>query len=104
MQEIYRVLKKEGRAYLTFFVLNEHSLKQMKRGDNEFNFPYDHGSFRLLDEKVKSANVAYDESFLFDTVIHPAKFKIESIEYGTWSTMQKGSPIAFQDRIIIRKL
>jgi len=104
VEEIHRVLKKGGNAYLTFFILNENSLRQMKQGVNEFNFQFDHGSYRLLDEKVKSANVAYDEKYLFDTVIPPAKFKIASIEYGTWSTMSKGSPIRFQDLVVITKL
>ncbi|HZV44469.1 MAG TPA: class I SAM-dependent methyltransferase [Saprospiraceae bacterium] len=104
VEEIYRVLKKGGNAYLTFFILNENSLRQMNQGANEFNFQYDHGSYRLLDEKVKSANVAYDEKYLFGQVISPAKFKTTSIEYGTWSTLSKGNPIGFQDRVVITKL
>jgi len=104
VEEIHRVLKKGGNAYLTFFILNENSIRQMNQGVNEFNFQYDHGSYRLLDEKVKSANVAYDEKYLFGQVISPAKFKIASIEYGTWSTLSKGNPIGFQDRVVITKL
>jgi len=103
VDEIHRVLKKDGQAYLTFFVLNKNSSAQMKLGNNEFNFRFDHDHYRLLNEKVKSANVAYEETFLFEKIIPTSKFKIESIEYGTWSTMSKGNPIAFQDRIVIRK-
>jgi SAM-dependent methyltransferase len=103
VEEIHRVIKKGGHAYLTFFVLNPDSMRQMKEGENEFNFQYDHGTYRLLDEKVKSANVAYDEKYLFDSVIFSSKFTTKSIEYGTWSTMQKGSPISFQDRLVITK-
>jgi len=112
MKEIHRVLKAGGHAYLTFFVLNEISKAQMTRGHNEFNFQYDHGEYRLLDEKVKSANVAYEESYLMDSIIpklvlsgvEASKFQILSIEYGTWSTLNEGNPIAFQDRIVIRKI
>lgn len=104
VEEIHRVLKKGGHAYLTFFVLNERSKAQMIHGHNEFNFQYDHGNYRLLDEKVKSANVAYEESYLLNTIIPKPKFQLMSIEYGTWSSMEKGNPIAFQDRIVISKL
>ncbi len=104
MEEIHRVLKTGGQAYLTFFILNSTSSEQMKRKGNEFHFQYDHGTFRLMNEEVKSANVAYDEDHVFNTMIPPGKFKIESVEYGTWSTMQKGNPIAFQDRVVIAKL
>ncbi|HEX5112908.1 MAG TPA: hypothetical protein VFV79_08680, partial [Saprospiraceae bacterium] len=65
---------------------------------------YDHGNYRLLDEKVKSANVAYEESYLFNEIIAKHKYQIESTEFGTWSNMSKGSPIAFQDRIVIKKI
>jgi SAM-dependent methyltransferase len=104
VEEIHRVLKKGGSAYLTFFILNENSIRQMKQSDHEFNFQYDHVSYRLLDEKVKSANVAYDEKYLFEKVIPSSKFKIASIEYGTWSTLSKSSPIRFQDLVVITKL
>ena len=103
VEEIYRVLKTGGHAYLTFFVLNENSKAQMIKGNNEFNFQYDHGNYRLLDEKVKSANVAYEEKYLFSEIIKTQQFKIESIEYGIWSTKTKGNPIAFQDRMLLKK-
>lgn len=104
MKEIHRVLKPGGHAYLTFFVLNDNSKAQMIRGNNEFNFQYDHGDYRLLDEKVKSANVAYEEKYLFSEIIKPNQFSMVSIEYGTWSMQEKGSPIAFQDRLVIKKI
>ena len=104
VEEIHRVLKKGGHAYLTFFVLNENSKAQMKLNQNEFDFQFDHGDYRLLDEKVKSANVAYEESYLLNSIIPKSKFEIHSIEYGSWSTMQQGNPIAFQDRIVITRL
>ena len=104
VEEIQRVLKTGGYAYLTFFVLNENSKAQMTRGKNEFNFQYDHGNYRLLDEKVKSANVAYEEKYLFSEIIKPHQFEMVSTEYGTWSIQEKGSLIAFQDRIVIKKI
>jgi SAM-dependent methyltransferase len=104
MDELYRVLKKGGHAYLTFFLLNSDSKTHMQQGGNEFNFRFDHGNYCLLNEKVKSANVAYEERFLTDQLINPSRFKIENIHYGTWSTGEKGSPIAFQDRVIITRL
>lgn len=101
--ETYRTLKPGGHAYFTFFVLNKTSLSQMTKDANEFNFKFDKGKFRLLDDKVQSANVAYDEAFLFSEIISPVQFEIVSIEYGTWSTQEKGEAIAFQDRVVLRR-
>jgi SAM-dependent methyltransferase len=103
VSEIFRILKPGGKAYLTFFLLNENSIRVMQEGNHEFHFKYQHGPYRLLDEKVKSANVAYDESYLLNDIISSAQFEVESISYGWWSTQQKDSPVGFQDRVVIRK-
>jgi ubiquinone/menaquinone biosynthesis C-methylase UbiE len=61
--EIQRVLKPGGSCYLTFFILNADSTEAMQASD-EFNFKFNHDHYALLDEKVKSANVAYKEQYL----------------------------------------
>jgi SAM-dependent methyltransferase len=99
--EIGRVLQKGGHCYATFFLLNEQSRSTMDQ--HGFTFPHAHGHYSLMDEKVKSANVAYDEQHLLQHIIDQSTFDVISIEYGSWSHGNSKSPIDFQDRIVIRK-
>lgn len=102
--EIYRVLKKGGKCYATFFILNDTSKEEMTKGINDFNFRILKENYTLIDEQVRSANVAYEESFLKEKVFSPGRFKVTSISYGTWSTKQAGKAIHFQDRVVVEKV
>ncbi len=103
VREISRVLKNGGHLYATFFVLNEASRANMRKGQHEFDFKFDRGHYSLLDAKVKSANVAFEETYLMEQILGPAGLTVVSREYGTWSSQEKGNPIAFQDRITCQK-
>lgn len=104
VSEISRVLKPGGSMYATFFILNENSRQQMNSDSNPFNFRHERGMYSLLDPKVKSANVAFDETYLVNQIILPARLAVASIAYGRWSTGRPGSSIDFQDRIVCRKI
>ena len=104
VSEISRVLKPGGSMYATFFILNEASRQHMNSDSNPFNFRHGRGMYSLLDPKVKSANVAFDESYLVNQIIRHANMNVESITYGRWSTGRPGGSIDFQDRIVCRKV
>ncbi len=101
VNEINRVLKKDGHCYATFFILNHASEAAMKEND-EFNFKHHHGFYSLLNEKVKAANVAYQEKYL-DELFGNNNFHSISKEYGSWSGAYKNGPLDFQDIVIIQK-
>ena len=63
LKEIARVLKPGGLCFSTFFLINEESKKGIAN-NTDFHFPYDYGHYRLMDDKVRSANVAYLEQYL----------------------------------------
>jgi hypothetical protein len=98
------VLKPGGHVYATFFILSEKARVNMKNGKRDFKFKYDRGHYSLMDEQVKSANVAFDEKFLFSEMIRATEYFIVSVEYGSWSDHASNDPIAFQDRVILRKI
>ena len=103
LSEIHRVLKIKGHCYSTFFILNDASERNMELNNSEFNFPYNMGVYSLLNKEVKSANVAYQEDFLTDTLVVQNKFVIKSLEYGSWSMDKSENPIKFQDILIVQK-
>lgn len=99
--EIQRVLKKGGKCFVTFFILNEDA-KEFISKNNHFNFPFNKGHFSLMDEKVKGANVAFEESYLEDVFLQK-KLKIHAKHFGYWAGREKAISIDFQDVIILEK-
>lgn len=104
LSEISRVLKTNGACYATFFLLNDDSTVAMQTGDHEFNFKYSKGNYSLLNKEVRSANVAFDENYLFNTILSNCNLKVRSLKYGSWSKGGGGSPIAFQDCLVLEKI
>lgn len=101
VKEIKRVLKNGGRCFATFFILNETSLNSMKPG--KFYFPEDHGHYRLMDKRVQSANVAYNEKYITDELINKNQLKIKKVVYGYWHGAKDAEQISFQDIVVFEK-
>lgn len=99
--EIHRVLKKGGKCFVTFFVLNEKA-KDFISKNSHFNFPFDKGHYRLMDEKVKGANVAFEEDYL-DTIFSQKKLQVNKKLFGYWAGRVKEESEDFQDVIILEK-
>lgn len=100
--EIQRVLKPEGKCFATFFVLNEESKEGMKN-NKEFHFPYEYGYYRLMDDKIKSANIAFEEDYLKANLILDNKLKLDKIHHGWWSNQNREACESFQDIVMIKK-
>ncbi len=103
VSEISRVLKPGGYCYSTFFILNDSSIRYMKSNNHAFDFKFDKGNYSLLDEEVRSANVAFNEDYVMNTLVPENGFIVQSMRYGSWSTEGNTNPIGFQDRLILQK-
>lgn len=99
--EISRVIKENGRCLATFFVLNEESKRLMEQ-QSHFNFPYDHGHYRLMSERVKSANVAFEERYL-KKIAEAAGLEVEHFFPGHWCGREVNDCKDFQDIMILKK-
>ena len=62
--EIARVLKRDGRCLVTFFLLNEESLQLINAGKSTLDFKYDFGRYRAISTSVPEAAICYDEAFI----------------------------------------
>lgn len=102
LKEIQRVLKPGGKCYATFFILNEES-KRLMAGQPDFQFPHDYGHYRLFDQKVKSANVAFEEVYLKEELLAANGLKAAAVHYGYWCGREKGEFGDFQDFILLEK-
>ncbi len=73
------------------------------QNSKDFNFRYDYGHYALIDYKVKSANVAYEEKYLLEQ-IESSGFTVEKFVKGYWCGRKKEFNYAFQDVLVLRKL
>ncbi len=94
LKELRRVLRPDGVAYLTFFVFDEKTA-----WPTGFDFPYGYGHYRLMDEVVKSANVAFEEAHL-RSMVSKNGLKLRNIHYGFWRGLTKSGCYDFQDIVI----
>jgi ubiquinone/menaquinone biosynthesis C-methylase UbiE len=102
MSEISRVMKKGGRCFATFFILNDESIRFMN--DSSFvMFPFNHGHYSLMDEKVVSANVACQEDYIRQILAGKNKFSITIVRYGSWSGRPKVDSTDYQDIVVFEK-
>ena len=98
--EMARVLKKGGNAYITFFLYDKGQTTFPKG----FDFPFDYINYRLMDDGVKSANVAYEKNYLNNELAGKNGFKVRYLFEGSWRGLPKENCKEFQDLIILEKI
>jgi SAM-dependent methyltransferase len=102
LAEANRVLKKDGYLVATFFMLDDESRTLMQH-HSAFCFKYDYEHYALMDDEVKSANVAYDFHYLTRTFAATG-FSVAHYEKGYWCGRSKTSNINFQDIFVLKKI
>ncbi len=102
LKEIGRVLKPGGNCLATFFLFGDDMPQETS--DKYFSFSIDKGYYRLLDARVKSANVAFDATHVKNTLAKNAGLTITLISPGFWRNCNLASQCEdFQDIAIFRK-
>lgn len=100
--EIQRVLKPGGKCLATFFLYDEQIEKSISNTENKINFPYERENYRLMNEKVPSANIAFKEAYI-DKMIKGCGLKTENKIYGNWSKRTCEGLFDFQDILVFKK-
>ena len=100
--EIARVLRPGGQCLATFFLYNRQNENQVMARPG-FHFPVKKDGFRLMDEQVKSANIALDEQRL-DEFITTAGLRRIRLVQGYWmAPAMKTADNTFQDVLVLQK-
>ncbi|MDD6209211.1 MAG: class I SAM-dependent methyltransferase [Bacteroidales bacterium] len=99
LHEIRRVLRDGGKCMATFFLLNERITEHMNSVACDFRFAYHYDGYSLMDDSVKEANVAYQESFL-NSLLCKNGLKAELMVHGRWSGLYNDC-LDFQDVLIL---
>ncbi|MBI2617404.1 class I SAM-dependent methyltransferase [Candidatus Gottesmanbacteria bacterium] len=89
VREIFRVLKKGGKCFLTFFLLNKYSLSSLSHKRTAIVFPTKYSDFRLLDPTNPECAIAYNEDFIGEVLKRSGFKKRPFIHYGSWSSRKK---------------
>lgn len=102
LSEISRTLKPGGKCLATFFLYNSATEGTLDHLSN-FHFSVKRDGYRLMDEQVKSANIAIDEALL-SKMLNGKGFEAPKIVKGYWMNPAWEKPgIDFQDIVVLTK-
>jgi ubiquinone/menaquinone biosynthesis C-methylase UbiE len=107
LNEIRRVLKANGKCLTTAFVYDETIEAFIASENSKFLFPFNKDGFRLMNEKVPSANIAFSEN-KFNQMLKESGLKLVDQINGTWKnsdiTNAANQLQSFQDVLVFEKL
>ena len=104
LNEINRVLKPNGKCLATFFTYNNNNETQISSNNNSFNFAFSKENYRLMNEKVPSANIAFSD-LKMNEMLKIASLKIEKQINGNWKSSEKVNHLQdYQDVFVLEKI
>jgi SAM-dependent methyltransferase len=100
-KEIARLLKDEGRAFITFFLLNDEQQQLAEKKLNTIDFKFEHEIYRTTSEDFPESAIAYKENYVLGLISkNDVKLKIP-IKYGNWSGRTDG--LSYQDIVVVSR-
>ena len=99
--EIARVLKRNGRCLITFFLLNIESVKLMDAKSSTFYFNYGIEGCRTINMNKPESAVAYEEKSIRSLYEKYRLTIVEQVRYGSWCGRENF--LSYQDIIIAAK-
>jgi SAM-dependent methyltransferase len=84
LAEIARVLKTGRRCVISYFLINDDSLRRMEQGETTKSFRHDLGVYRVQSHSFPADNVAYEETYLRALYTRLGLSIVEPIAYGRW--------------------
>jgi ubiquinone/menaquinone biosynthesis C-methylase UbiE len=102
LSEISRVLKTKGKCLITFFILNEDSIKQIRLGHSTLDFRYTVNNCLTINEEEPELAIAYEEEIVV-RLFNKYGLKItQPIHYGNWCKRDRF--LTYQDLIVATKI
>jgi len=101
LSEIARLLKKDGRCLITFFLLNNESSKLISNKKSTLDFKYFFKDWGTVNKNIPESAIAYNEKFirrLYESYTLSIK---EPIYYGSWCGRKNF--LNYQDIIVASK-
>lgn len=99
---VSRVLKTGSRCLMTFFLLNDESLRLIEARRSTVSFAYNHGWYRISDEHVPEWAVAFDEVSIMQLCEKYGLNVQKPVRLGNWCGRADGYD--YQDIVIATKI
>ena len=99
LAEISRTIRPGGKCLITYFILNESSLKCILDQKSTFQFKHQYQGCFIDQVDVPEAAVGYEEEKI-KSLFAKYSFILDSIHYGNWCGRKE---YKFQDIIILKK-
>jgi ubiquinone/menaquinone biosynthesis C-methylase UbiE len=100
LAEIYRVLTGGGRCLITYFLLNDESLKHIDSGESTLDMRYAFEKYRTISRETPEAAIAYEEGWIRERY-RGLGLKIMRLDYGSWCGRQ--NYLSYQDLVFAVK-
>lgn len=96
--EVARVLRRDGRCLISFFLLNQESSRLIREGRSTLDLKYEYGPARAISSETPERAVGYDESYITD-LYEKCGLEIRApILYGSWCGRE--DHFSYQDQIV----
>jgi SAM-dependent methyltransferase len=82
--EISRVLRKSGRCFATYSLINAESRRMMESGLSDTRFKHNFGPYSAVSAKVPELAVGYDEEYAKDLFEKYGLSVEDRVYYGSW--------------------
>ena len=99
--EIYKVLKPNGIAFSTFFIYDDTSENKISQNKG-FNFSHKKDGYRLMNDNVKSGNIAIHKDKL-KAMLEDKNLTLVKIIDGFWKG-EREDKIEYQDIVVFKKI
>ncbi len=99
--EISRVMKKDGKCLITYFLKNDESKRLLAQGKSTIDFKFHHENYSTQYLDLPEAAVLYDEKTILNIYKRYNLEVIKPIHYGNWCGRKKF--LSYQDIIIAKK-
>ena len=100
LADIRRALKPEGRAALTFFILDPSTRALMRGGQPAFRFPHVAADGTFIEHRDSPMHAVAFDAMQLNQLITDAGFYIAKVQHGNW-VARRGSA-NFQDVVVLR--
>ncbi len=98
--EISRVLKKNGRCFLTFFLMNNEAERLTGAGSATLDFRFTGNDYYTTNSDTPEYAICFDETFVTD-ICTGNSLNISSVLYGSWCG--RSNFFSYQDILIVSK-